>query len=94
MHDERSHTSVAPHRGFNTKAREVLIGEADIHHISLTKRSTSEVDLRRRFVGLKKSQTTCISSSPKKLYSSCSSQDERESHIRISSTIATLTIND
>uniref|UniRef100_A0A1I7XJE7 Uncharacterized protein n=1 Tax=Heterorhabditis bacteriophora TaxID=37862 RepID=A0A1I7XJE7_HETBA len=64
---------IAPHRGFNNKAREVLIGDSDIHLQGMSNKSCSDFDLRKRLVGCSTGKATDTqitnNSSPKSLSS-------------------------
>ncbi|EYC16702.1 hypothetical protein Y032_0032g2446 [Ancylostoma ceylanicum] len=76
MCEPSSHTTIAPHRGFNSKAREVLIGGNDPHLTGMTTKSASEFDLRRKVVvGFKKSQSPASPSTPKTPNSTSSFQE-------------------
>ncbi|KAJ1369094.1 hypothetical protein KIN20_030489 [Parelaphostrongylus tenuis] len=65
MCDEHPQTSIAPHRGFNSKARDILIGGSDSHRINMVNRSASEFDLRRKVVGFRNTESSDSSISPK-----------------------------
>ncbi|KAK5968686.1 hypothetical protein GCK32_000290 [Trichostrongylus colubriformis] len=77
MVDIPPHSGIAPHRGFNHKAREVLIGGSDIHLNAMAKKSSSEFDLRRKLVvGLNSRSPPATPRSPRTPHSTCSSHDE------------------
>ncbi|WKY15170.1 hypothetical protein Q1695_000566 [Nippostrongylus brasiliensis] len=76
MFDDAHHSPIAPHRGFNNKAREVLIGGDDIHLGGMTSKSSSEFDIRRKIIIPKNQQSPGTPSSPKTPNSSCSYREK------------------